>query len=58
MPPRYATKKTAVPKKGSKREDMTLQLLSKFKQKLHTVKADEPEASEETKVSVALKRDT
>ena len=54
---RYATKKTAVPKKGSKREDMTLQLLSKFKQKLHTVKADEHEAAqEETKVGEALKK--
>ena len=40
-----------MPKKGSKREDMTLQLLSKFKQKMHTVKSDE--AEEEPKVGTA-----
>ena len=52
MPPfqsKYASKKTSVPKKGSKREDMTLQLLSKFKQKLHTVKSDETEEEEQPK---------
>ena len=52
LPPlqsKYASKKTSVPKKGSKREDMTLQLLSKFKQKLHTVKSDETEEEEQPK---------
>ena len=43
---KFASKKTSVPKKGSKREDMTLQLLSNFKQKMHTVKSVEDEAEE------------
>ena len=52
---KYASKKTSVPKKGSKREDMTLQLLSKFKQKLHTVKSDD--AGEEPKKAPNLEAD-
>ena len=38
-----------MPKKGSKREDMTLQLLSGFKQRLHTVKSvDEAAENKQT----------
>jgi peptidyl-prolyl cis-trans isomerase SDCCAG10 len=41
---KYAAKKNkGGPKKGSAREQMTLQLLAKFKEKLHTVKYDEDE---------------
>ncbi len=43
----YASKSKGVPKKGAAREDMTLQLLAKFKQKLHHVKYDDGEEKEE-----------
>ena len=46
-----------MPKKGSKREDMTLQLLSKFKQKLHTVKSDEAEEEQPKRASASAPDD-
>lgn len=59
----YSEKKKQVPKKGTSRENFTLQLLEKFKNKLHNIKdtaADEEEASgsrEETNEEEDIKTD-
>nr|ABF18473.1 peptidylprolyl isomerase [Aedes aegypti] len=58
----YSEKKKQVPKKGSSRENFTLQLLEKFKSKLHNIKdaADDEEASgskEETNEEEDIKGD-
>lgn len=37
----YKTKKNSMPKKGAGREEFTLGLLAKFKNKLHTIKEKE-----------------
>merc|ERR1711860_488337 len=38
------SKKAKIPKKGSKREEMTMKLLEKFKNKLHSVSNDDKRA--------------
>ncbi|XP_018579976.1 peptidyl-prolyl cis-trans isomerase CWC27 homolog [Anoplophora glabripennis] len=46
---KYKNKKEQLPKKGSGREKFTLDLLEKFKKKLHSAKEKEPEEREEEK---------
>ena len=46
---KYALQKT-VPKKGSARQDMTMKLLAKFKDKLHSVKSEEKEIDDSEEV--------
>lgn len=44
---KYKNKKELLPKKGSGREKFTLDLLEKFKKKLHCAKEKEPSGEDE-----------
>lgn len=46
---KYKTMKESIPKKGSSREAFTLQLLSKFKEKLSSAKEKSEDAAETSK---------
>lgn len=46
----YKGRKSQLPKKGAGREKFTLDLLSKFKEKLHCAKQKDSEEDQESKV--------